>query len=92
MDAAERYGKGSEMLVFSRQNWQENGTESEKLRRQQTTTDSSAVLFQYGRVLWVGLKTKECSSQNKPLFMILTSPEDLFHTNFQEIKVFLLNQ
>ena len=38
------------MLVFSRQKKHENGTESEKRRRSQKTTDSSAVLF----LVWKG--------------------------------------
>ena len=46
-----RYGRsktlwrGLRSACFSRQKRQENGTESEKLRRRQNTTDSSAVLF-----------------------------------------------
>ena len=44
-DVAKRYGEGSEVPCFSRQKWQENGIKSEKLRREQNTTDSSAVLF-----------------------------------------------
>ena len=44
-DVAKRYGEGSEVLVFSRKKRQENGTDPEKLRRWQNSTDSSAVLF-----------------------------------------------
>ena len=44
-DVAKRYGEGSEMPCFSRKKRQENGTDIEKLRRWQNTTDSCAVLF-----------------------------------------------
>ena len=44
-EGAKRYGKGSEMPCFSRERRQENGTETEKLRRWQNIMDSSAVLF-----------------------------------------------
>ena len=40
-DITKRYGEGSEMSVFLG----ENGTDNEKLRRKQNTTDSSAVPF-----------------------------------------------
>ena len=46
-EASKRYGEGSEVLVFffSGEKRQENSTDTEKLRRWQYTTDSSAALF-----------------------------------------------
>ena len=43
-DVANRYGEGSEVLVSLGKRGRENGTDTEKLRRWQNSTASSAVL------------------------------------------------
>ena len=55
-----RYGECSEML-FSKTKRQENGTDSEKLRRWQNT-------YGYGRVLWVSPRPEFCREMSVPQF------------------------
>ena len=69
-----RYGRsktlrrGVRNACFSRGKRQENGTESEKLRRQQNTTDSSAVLFLVQKGPLGGLKSEVETLANQRAF------------------------